>query len=334
MGRTRRRVISSLLACSLVIGLAGPAGAAITDQDRAQRATGFIASQQKRNGSFPAFSAVGSTADAVLTFVAAGTGRRQVRDALDYLERQVVKGNVTTEGLRAKVLLAWTSAGRGARTIGGTNLVRELRGGWSDGLTHTVYDTALTVLALRSADARVPAAAITFLRDERCPDGGWAYDGFNEGEDLHCQGDVASDFFASDTNTTALVVMALNAVAPTLTGRLAPADPFAFFDSIRDEARGGWGYTWGFETTDANSTGLVLQAYASAGRRAPAGARKALRQLQYPRCGAFAFSWDGDTKGAPDLGATIGAVPGLLGIAFPSTGTVAERAPRLPDCAA
>lgn len=331
MARTLRRVISSLLTCSLVLGLSGSAGAALTDQDRAERAAGFIASQQKANGSFPAFSSIGSTADAVLALLAAGVGRREVRDALGYLETQVERGNVDTEGLQAKVLLAWTSAGRGGRTIGGENLVRDLRFGWSDGLTHTVFDTALTVLALRSAGADVPASALTFLGEEQCPDGGWAYDAFNAGEDLHCQGDK-SDFFLSDTNTTALVVMALQAVAPTRAARFVPT-AWTFLDSIRDETHGGWGYTWGFETTDANSTGLVLQAYAAAGSNPPAGARKALRQLQYGRCGAFAFTWDGGTKGAPDLGATIGAVPGLLGTPFPFAGTAAGPVPTAPPCA-
>lgn len=324
MGRTRRRVISSLLTCSLVLAAAGPAGAALTDQDRSERAAGYVASQQKRNGSFPAFSAIGSTADAVLAFVAAGVGQRETRRALDYLEAQVEAGNVDTEGLKAKVLLAWTTAGRGGRTIGGENLVRDLGAGWSDGLTRTVYDTALTVLALRSAGAVVPEPAIAFLIDEVCPDGGWSYDGFNEGEDDHCQGDPDTDFFASDTNTTALVVMALNAAAPT--------EAFDFFDAIRDDVRGGWGYTWGFETTDANSTALVLQAYASAGRRSPAGSLKAIRALQYGRCGAFAFTWDGDVRTGPDLGATIGAVPGLLRLPMPFTGSVEGPAPDLPTC--
>lgn len=332
MGRTRRRVISSLLTCSLVLAAAGPAGAALTDQDRGERAAGSIASQQKRDGSFPAFSAIGSTADAVLAFVAAGVGQRETRRALDHLEAQVEEGNVDTEGLKAKVLLAWTSAGRGGRTIGGENLVRDLKTGWSDGLTHTVYDTALTVLALRSAGAVVPGQVIVFLVDEVCPDGGWSYDGFNEGEDDHCQGDPDTDFFASDTNTTALVVMALNAAAPSVGAPIAPTDAFDFFDAIRDDVRGGWGYTWGFETTDANSTALVLQAYASAGRRSPAGSLKALRALQYGRCGAFAFTWDGDVRTGPDLGATIGAVPGLLRLPMPFTGMVEGPAPHLPAC--
>jgi hypothetical protein len=332
MGRTLRGVISSLLTCSLAIGLAGPASAALTDGDRAERAAGSIASHQRANGSFPAFSAIGSTADAVLAFVAAGVGERPMRRALRFLEDKVAAGRIRSEGLQAKVLLAWTTAGRNPRTIGGENLVRELKAGWSDGLSHTVFDTALAVLALRSAGAAVPAPAVTFLETERCPDGGWAYDAFNEGEDEHCQAPV-DDYFASDTNTTALAVMALNAVAPTVSAATVVPSPWEFFTTIRDDVHGGWGYTWGVQLTDANSTGLVLQAYASAGMTPPVGARMALRRLQYPRCGAFAYSWSGDAKTGPDLGATIGAVPGLLGEAFPFIGSVEGPAPDLPACA-
>jgi hypothetical protein len=330
MGRTPRRVTSTLLTCFLVLGLAGPAGAALTDEERALRAVGWIAPQQGSDGSFTAFSSVGSTADAVLAFVAAGAGARETRRALSYLRRQVVEGELDGDGLKAKVVLAWTAAGRGARTIGGVNLVRELKAGWSDGTEHVVYDTALTVLALRAAETEVPAEALALLQEERCADGAWAYDGTNVGEDEHCQGDPVVDFYASDTNTTALVVMALHGLESPSGAPLAAA--FDVFDALRDPEHGGWGYTWGFETTDANSTGLVLQAYAAQGLAPPPGARKALRRLQSPACGAFAYSWDGDERTAPDLGATIGAVPGLLGKAFPYVGTVEDPVPDVPGC--
>jgi hypothetical protein len=197
-----------------------------------------------------------------------------------------------------------------------------------------VYDTALTVLALDSAGVTAPEPAVSFLWSQQCADGGWDYDATNVGEDAHCQGDPDTDFFASDTNTTALVVMALQgAPIPVAGGQPMPLGPFDFFDAIRDEAHGGWGYTWGFETTDANSTGLVLQAYVSEGVPPPAGSRTALRRLQYGRCGAFAYSWDGDVRMAPDLGATIGAIPGLMGTAFPLGGSVESPAPDVPVCA-
>ena len=77
------------------------------------------------------------------------------------------------------------------------------------------------------------------------------------------------DFFDSDTNTTSYVDPGVDAAG----GATFATDPFAFFDAIRDGQRHGWGYTWGFQTTDANSTALVIQAYrrrrhAGPGRRA------------------------------------------------------------------
>jgi hypothetical protein len=292
------------------------------------RAAGFIAPHQEKDGAFVVFSSIGSTADAVLAFVAAGVGRREIRRALDYLEGQVVAGNVTDEGEEAKVVLAWTSAGRGARTIGGQHLVRQLKAGYNDGLQHDVFDTALAVLAIEAAGAAAPTNATDFLLDQQCGDGGWDFDGTSAGEGVHCVSDPATDFFPSDTNTTALVVMALHAA-----GVPTPPGPFDYFDAIRDEERGGWGYSRQARATDANSTGLVLQAYAAEGLAPPSGARKALRSLQYGTCGAFAFTFVGGAKGDPDLGATIGAVPGLLRKAFPYQAKVDAPAPDTPACA-
>jgi len=331
MLRLTRRIAVIFVSLSLLLVAAAPAHAALTDRERMQRAVGYIASQQNNNGSIPAFSPIGSTADAVLAFVAAGVGRPEMRDALRYLATKTEGGRVDTIGLQAKVALAFSAAGRDPRNVGGENLILQLRNAYMDGLSPIVFDTALAILAIESADAGVPAAARNFLVNEQCPDGGWAYDRYDQvNEDGHCfSGDAGSDFFRSDTNSTALAIMALRA-----TGARANANPFAFLRDIRDDARGGWGYSWGTTATDANSTALVLQAYAAAGRDAPARAERALRSLQYPRCGAFAFGFSGGDPTAPDVGATIGAVPGLRAIAMPFTREVSGAAPETPDCPA
>lgn len=88
----------------------------------------------------------------------------------------------------------------------------------------------------------------------------------------------------------------------------------------------------GFLATDANSTALVLQAYDAAARPIPHGGLRSLRDLQHPDCGAFAYTWNGSAIGDPDVGATIGAVPALVGKAFPVTGTVSGEAPSVPAC--
>ena len=225
------------------------------------------------------------------------------------------------------------ASGADATAFGGSNLVADLSGRIQAGgrfQKAAVLDQALGILALAAANAPRPKTA-AWLAKAQCPDGGWAFDlpYAPATDDQHCDDGSGSDFFLSDTNTTGYAVMALET-----TNVAAAHDPFTFFGAIRDSVHGGWGYTWGFQTTDANSTGLVLQAYAAAGSALPAGSRTALRKLQYARCGAFAFTWNGDVRTAPDPGATIGAVPGLLGVPFPIEGPpmVIGGAPATPGC--
>src|SRR2546429_193660 len=72
------------------------------------------------------------------------------------------------------------------------------------------------------------------------------------------------------------------------------ASPFDFFTTLRDPQHGGWSYSGSFIATDANSTALVLQAYASALIPVPLGGLIALRKLQHRACGAWAYNWNGD----------------------------------------
>jgi hypothetical protein len=315
-----RRIAAALL--SFIIGLTLPASAgALTDRQRADRGVAFIAGMQRSNGSIPAFSPVGSTADAILAFVAAGAGRARIRDALGFLRRQVENGTITDIGLQAKVVMAVSAAGGDPRAFGGSNLLATIRsqvgldGHIGDA---AVFDQALAVLALESVGI-TPANRVTdWLLDAQCPDGGWAYDAPHAAgsDDTHCDDGSGSDFFTSDSNTTAYAMQALEEV----NRGDYPADPFGFLRTVRDPARGGWAYSTAFVATDANSTALVIQAYVAAAEPIPPRGLDALRDLQYPRCGAWAYSWNGTVKGDPDIGATIGAIPGLLRKAFPVSG--------------
>ena len=333
MASTIQRTLVPILTVAVMLATAGQASATLTPHQRATRADAFIAAQQLPDGSIPAFSAVGSTADAVLAFVASDAGADPMNAALGYLRAQVAAGNVKGLGLRAKVVIAWTAAGRSPRTIGGKNLLRPIRKAMQN--PSTVFDVALGAIALDASGITPPNAAMLFLADNECPDGGWPFDAYNSStEDEHCVNiaDPANDFFGSDTNTTAYVLMALAATP----GAVIPSTgttPFDFFDAIRDDTNGGWGYTWGFQTTDANSTGLVLQAYAAAGMSLPSGSRLALTGLQYAKCGAFAFTYTSPgVRGDPDVGATIGAVPGLLATPIPMTGDVTDPLPSVSAC--
>lgn len=322
MGQTPRRVITSLLTLGVIASSIGVADAARrSDADRVRSAIAYLAAQQQPNGSIPAFSPIGSTADAALAIVAAGTGKPQLHAALGYLRRQTVKGNVNSIGLEAKVVTALVAAGRDPRAFGDANLVKALRstidtdGRFGDA---AVFDDALAMIALAAADVEVPPRAITWLLDAQCQDGGWQYDApASLDEDEHCLSttDPANDFFGSDTNTTSYVIQAV----ATWAGGPYAHDPFAFFHDIRDAAHHGYGYTWGFQTTDANSTALVIQAYVAAGLPVPGGVMQALRALRDPSCGGWSFTWVDDPNDPsashpddPNPGATIGAVLGLL----------------------
>jgi len=333
MGRTLRRVAATLLSSFTAVMLALPAAAHASPATDARLAAGYLASVQQSNGSIVAFSAIGSTADAVSSFVAAGVGTSAVTAALKYLRKKVAAGKVHGIGLQAKVVLAVSASGGDARSFGGVNLVRKIRSSLGpDGRfgAAAVFDDALATLALRSAGTAVPGRASDWLVTAQCPDGGWAYDQpYNSAtDDADCWDGTQGDFFTADSNTTSYVVQALEAAAATGWS----ADPFAFFDTVRDPAHGGWSYSPGFLATDANSTALVLQAYDAAGMSIPSGGLRALRDLQHPDCGAFAYTWNGSEIGDPNVGATIGAVPALVGKAFPVTGTVTREAPSVPPC--
>lgn len=308
--RLLRAIVPAGLVVALLVGTV-PAGAAgPTSAQRAVRGARYIASKQSPNGSVRAFSTVGSTADAVLALVASRQGSYNVARAVRYLRRHVA--DITSPGLRAKTIMAIVAAGKNPRSVNGVDMVAALKGLLgSDGHygSSAVLDDALIVLALEAAGAKPPARAYAWLVSAQCPDGGWSYDApYNPAtDDVHCfNGDPVNDYFTSDSNTTAYVVMALEAAHQTAWG----ADPFAFFDTVRDPAHLGWSYSTGFLSTDTNSTALVIQAYTSASRAVPSGGMAALRDLQLA-CGAWAYTWSGSSPGGADIGATIGAVPGI-----------------------
>src|SRR5436309_2746778 len=103
MGTTLQRVASLLVVCCLSVTVAGPAAAVIRDPQRADQAMAYVGAQERTNGSFPGFSAIGSTADAVLDMAATGYGGEA--GAIGFLRRQVRKDHVTTVGLMAKVVM-------------------------------------------------------------------------------------------------------------------------------------------------------------------------------------------------------------------------------------
>ena len=225
-----------------------------------------------------------------------------MNEALGYLRRADARpGTSNTIGLRAKVVLAVdgrrartratsaarTWSARSARTLGPT----------AASATRAVFDDALAVLALEAAGVETPARAVDWLLDAQCPDGGWAVRRAATARRRRRTAsttDPANDFFASDSNTTRYVVQALGRRAASATVRARSRSRSSTRSATPRTAAGA---TRGASiTTDANSTALVLQAYAAAGDcRSRTAALEALRELQYPACGAWAYTWDATT---------------------------------------
>ena len=342
---------AALAALTALLMASAPANAAPTLQRRARIASGWLTNHQNDDGSFPGFSALGSTADAVVALVAVRRAPASIAAALDFLEANVADAD--TLGEKAKLVLAAVAGGRDPRDFGGQDLVQPLLDSEQEsgqygaptpenGFDGEVTDHVLTMLALAAAPAADPSSnSLDWLIDAQCPDGGWQHTGPRaQNENRHCfTGDGNSDFFRSDTNTTSLAVQAI-AAHPHAIGPLEDS-PFRFFRRIRDERKGGWGYTWNLRLTEANSTSAVIQAFVAFGKNLPDGAMRALRRLQYKLCGrragAFAYSYeerDGRLRRtAPDVGATIAAIPALLKEPLPvAQADVTKPAPGLPSC--
>lgn len=354
VGRTFR-IAAAGAAASLLLGAV--ASSAPSPRKRARAAVGYIVRHQEANGSVPSFSAIASTADGIVSMVAARRAPKAIFRAIQYLKNNETE--IDRVGEKAKVIMALEAAGRNPRKFVGRNLVFEIRVGMqSDGrygdLSQSyVFDQALSILALAAADGEIEGTARAWLQDAQCDDGGWQFDlPSSPSDDAHCYDSTVpppGDFTTSDTNTTSYAIQAFAASGQPF---LAPEEAYDFLDTARDPIKKGWVFAPQFacagnqeppdcSVTDANSTALVIQALVAFDQPVPENARRALRSLQYPLCGnrsgAFAVTWvDDDGKlrrSGPDVGATVGAVPGILEKALPiPPAEVTKPAPKPRSC--
>lgn len=300
---------------------AGPVGAA-TNTQRARLAVHWLSHEQSPDGSFPGFSPIGSTADAIVAMAAAKRSPEDIAEAITYLKEHEV--DINTIGEIAKVIMAVEAAGGNVHDFQGRDLVQEIIGseqpdGRYDPRTE-VHNHALAMLALKVAGETPSPAARDWLLAAQCEDGGWEFqDPADPETDEHCFNGTEFDF-QSDADTTAYAVMALSGLKQW--SRSAPMNPFRFFKTRRDPIKRGWGYDRQFPLTNSNSTALVIEAYRSHDKDVPDGAVRALTKLEYRLCGdragAFAFTYERERdsdpykKTGPDVGATIGAILGLV----------------------
>ena len=172
-----------------------------------------------------------------------------------------------------------------------------------------MFRQSLGILGVVAAGETPSEEAVGWLLDQQCADGGFM--AFNAAPSKPCLAPDPVNFVGEDTNSTALAVQALRAV-----GRTAAAASAADYLASARSKDGGWPYIPGGDS-DPNSTGLVLHG-AERGRRGrgPGRRRRTWRRLQVGCTGdpldqgGIASPFSG---GAPDVLATVQAVPGVAG---------------------
>jgi len=178
----------------------------------------------------------------------------------------------------------------------------------------------LAVLALPAGSA--PAKAVTFFKDRQLADGGWEF----------------SATWGSDTNTTAIVVLALTSANSMTT---VVKDRVLTYFKLQQKASGGFEYATGSPDSDPNSDAAVIQALLALGED-PAGAawtvagKNAVSDLltfQFEN-GGLGFSRPGSSQtAAPDALSTTQAVVALTSKYLPvkrTEGAMPSTCPSVP----
>ena len=333
-----RRVATVLLAAGLVFVAAAPAVAEPPSSDpnlAAKYAASWLAAQVTSAGFIPSAFTPGAadlslSAQAVPALAAAGVGREQVDALLGYLGQHVdefvVRAGADAPAALAYFILAAVAGGADPTAFGvpPSNLVSRLQATQQAsglfGVANADFDGAfrqgLSLLALDAVG--VPNTTGTdWLIDQQCDDGLWT--AFRADTSVACPPVDPNMFTGPDTNSTALAVLALQAH-----GVSAPASDGAdALGTVRNPG-GAWGYlAQSDQTTDANSTGIVMAALRAVNGTTDAAGLDSLLALQVG-CdaapadqGGIAFQAGPDGALAPDALASVQAIPALAGIVLP-----------------
>jgi hypothetical protein len=189
-----------------------------------------------------------------------------------------------------------------------------------------VFVHSLATLGLVASGGTPAPEAVDWLTTQQCPDGGFT--AFRTPVGAPCPATDLGAFTGEDSNSTAVAAMALRAVGKTAEAQRAEA----WLIGLRDGAN-GWPYLLG-SGSDPNSTALALMTLATAGT-VPAPTVDAYADAVRVGCAGPAADQGGITSpfsgGAPDLIATVQAVPGFGGATLPlgPSGGWADDAPAL-----
>ena len=272
MGRTSRVIALATTAATAAAVLAFTIGSssAATQVDPASRAIEYLQAQQSSsNGSIPVGASTNSvSAEYAIGAAAAGYDPSALRhgsgpSVMTYLAGHAASACAGAGGC-GLLIQAVVAAGLNPAAFGGQNLLTLLRGmyhsatgAYGDG---EAFTQSLAVQGLVAARQAVPAAATHRLVAAQDSDGGWDY--------LLIKDDpnAGTNFDSSDTNSTAMVLMALDAAG--IHSRDASA--LAWLHTQQD-TDGGFPSQAG-AGTDPDSTALVLQALFATGQNPEARA--------------------------------------------------------------
>ena len=255
------------VALSALAGALICAGATTTHAQAgaATRALGYLESQQSaKDGSLAGGFGVNDLY--VIGAAAGGFDPSLLRNGgpsvLDYLSANAAAacpaagGSSASAGGCGELIQTVVAAAMNPKAFGGLDLLSRLSayydagtGRYGDGQAFT---QALAIQGLVAAAQPVPAAALTFLRNAEDSDGGWDF------QDIKDDPHSSTNFDTSDSNSTAMVLMALDAAG----------------DHSRDHAGLHWvhtlqntdgGFSFQGGGSDPDSTALVLQAILATG---------------------------------------------------------------------
>jgi hypothetical protein len=335
----RFRARAAVFLIALAVGCAATAAPAFASKapspTRGQAAAGWLARQMTHSHFVSVFSGTsfpnqGETIDAIFAFAATKSANGYGTRAVAWLERPGVlsdyigSGTESYAGATAKTALAAEVRGINPARFGGVNLIKRLgklltkSGRYSDhskfGDFSNAFSQSLAIIAL-SRHGGAPAKAMRFLISSECKNGGFPLD-------------FAQKTCTSDTDSTAMDIQAL------LAGGRRGAAVRGLKWLARVQQKDGGFLASGDTVPNANSTGLVGEAFAAAGwAHQAARARTFLLRLQSgcsakaSQRGAIAFEQTGFVKST----AVDATAQGILGIADVSLARLSSRGSRGGD---
>jgi hypothetical protein len=332
------------LAVLLAVVTLGAAPAYAAPPRAATLAASWLASRITPGGYVAALDGTGDVATTVVTGIAlaAAGGPKATLDRIagylgSHVDAYARSGGTDRPGALGRLALFAAATGRDPNAFGTPpqhlvdrilatrTAVGPYAGLLADPVYNGTFNHALGLLGVAAARSLTPAQqaaaapAVDYLVTQQCADGGWqnAPRPAVLGTALTACGSGAN---GPDTNAASLATQALAAFR-----RAAAHDPLAWWQAAQNAA-GGYGYAPG-GATDADSTGLAIQAILAAGG-SPTSARftrkrsvsTALLALQVPGGrdrGAFAYIPAADGTLRANLYATAEALPAVVRRPFP-----------------